>query len=88
MSIIEKVSFVLVALFLIVTCVRLFAAPLKLILRILFNSALGFGALWLLNLTSSFTGLHLGLSLFNALTVGILGVPGFFLLLLTQWVLT
>lgn len=88
MSLIEKITLGLVALFLLVACVRLFAAPLKLILRVLLNSLLGFGALWLLNLTSSFTGLSLGLNLFNALTIGILGVPGFFLLLLLQWVLT
>lgn len=88
MSLIENITLGLVALFLLVACVRLFAAPLKLILRVLLNSLLGFGALWLLNLTSSFTGLSLGLNLFNALTIGILGVPGFFLLLLLQWVLT
>ena len=88
MSIVEKIALGLVILFLLVTCFRLFAAPLKLVLRILFNSVLGFGALWLLNLTTAFTGLSLGLSLFNALTIGILGVPGFCLLLLTQWVLT
>ena len=29
----------------------------------------------------------LGLNLFNALVIGILGLPGFFLLLLVQWAL-
>ena len=53
-----------------------------------FNSALGFGAVWLLNLTTSVTGLSLGLNWFNALLIGILGLPGFGLLLLVQWVLT
>ena len=51
-------------------------------------AALGFGALWLLNLTTSVTGLSLGLNWFNAIVIGILGVPGFGLLLLVQWVLT
>ena len=88
MSIIEKIALGLVLLFLLVTCLRLFAAPLKLALRVVINSALGFGAVWLLNLTTGFTGLSLGLNLFNALTIGILGVPGFCLLLLMQWVLT
>ena len=53
----------------------------------LINSVLGFGALWLLNLTGGVTGIALGLNIFNSLTVGILGVPGLFLLLLLQWVL-
>lgn len=88
MSVVEKVSLGLVLLFLVVACVRLFSAPLKVALRVLINSVLGFGALWLLNLTTSVTGLSLGLNWFNAIVIGILGVPGFGLLLLVQWVLT
>ena len=88
MSVVEKIALGLTLLFLVVVCLRLFAAPLKLALRVAFNSALGFGALWLLNLTTSVTGLSLGLSWFNAIVIGILGVPGFGLLLLVQWVLT
>lgn len=87
MSVVEKVSLGLVLLFLVVACVRLFSAPLKVALRVLINSVLGFGALWLLNLTGGVTEIALGLNIFNSLTVGILGVPGLFLLLLLQWVL-
>ena len=87
MSVVEKIALGLTLLFLVVVCLRLFAAPLKLALKVAFNSALGFGALWLLNLTTSVTGLSLGLSWFNAIVIGILGVPGFGLLLLVQWVL-
>ena len=88
MSVVEKIALGLVLLFLVVVCLRLFAAPLKLALKVLLNSALGFGAVWLLNLTTSVTGLSLGLNLFNAAIIGILGIPGFGLLLLVQWVLT
>ena len=88
MSLIEKIALGAVIAFLAVAAVRLLAAPLKTAVRVLANTVLGFGAVWLLNLTTAFTGLHLGLSLFNALTVGILGLPGFALLLLLQWVLT
>lgn len=88
MSVVEKIALGLTLLFLVVVCLRVFAAPLKLALKVAFNSALGFGALWLLNLTTSVTGLSLGLSWFNAIVIGILGVPGFGLLLLVQWVLT
>jgi len=87
MSVIEWIVLGLVILFLLVAAVRLFSAPLKLALRVLINSVLGFAAMWLLNLTSDVTGLSLGLNLFNALTVGVLGVPGFLLLLVLQWVL-
>ena len=87
MSVVEKIALGLVLLFLVVVCLRLFAAPLKLALKVAFNSALGFGAVWLLNLTTSVTGLSLGLNWFNAIVIGILGLPGFGLLLLVQWVL-
>lgn len=88
MSVVEKIALGLTLLFLVVVCLRLFAAPLKLALKVVFNSALGFGALWLLNLSTTVTGLSLGLNIFNAAVIGILGVPGFGLLLLVQWVLT
>ena len=88
MSIVEKVALGVVILFLAVAIVKLFSAPLKIALRVALNSALGFGTVWLLNLTTAVTGLSLGLNLFNAVTIGILGIPGLGLLLLMQWVLT
>lgn len=70
-----------------VRCRASVPGPVKLALRVLVNSALGFGAVWLLNLTAAVTGIRLGLNVFNALFIGVLGVPGFGLLLLLQWVL-
>lgn len=67
---------------------RAFSAPLRLAGKAAANTLLGFGALLLLNTLSPLTGLSLGLNLFNALTIGILGIPGLGLLLLVQWVLT
>lgn len=88
MSGIEIGALCVVGAFLLFAAVRLFRGPVKLALRVLVNSALGFGAVWLLNLTTSVTGLSLGLNWFNAIVIGILGLPGFGLLLLVQWVLT
>lgn len=87
MSVVEKCALGLVLLFLAVACAALLRKPLRLVLRVALNSALGFGALWLLNATAAVTGLSLGLNLFNALTIGVLGVPGLGLLLLVKWVL-
>ena len=92
MSVIEIVSLALVGLFLLVAVVRLGGGrlsrkPLKLALRVVLNSALGLGVLWLLNSTAPVTGLTLGVNWFNALTVGVLGLPGLGLLLLVKWVL-
>ena len=88
MSLVEKIVIGLVIAFFVLALGRLFKSPLKLILRIGINTALGFAAVWVLNLTTQFTGLSLGLNWFNAAVIGVLGVPGFFLLLLLQWVLT
>ena len=87
MSVIEKISLGLVLLFLLVAIWRLFNTPLKLSLRLVINTALGFGVLCALDLITAYTGLSLGLNLFNALVIAILGVPGFCLLLLIQWIL-
>ena len=51
------------------------------------GTLLGFLALWVVNLTSGITGLTLGMNFWNALVIGVLGLPGFGLLLLVHWVL-
>lgn len=88
MSLIEKLALGLVIAFLAVACLRLIKTPLKVALHLLVNSTLGFCAVWLLNMTTAVSGISLGLNLFNALTIGILGLPGLGLLVLLQWVLT
>ncbi len=64
------------------------SVPLRLTFRVALNTLLGLGALLLVNATSAVTGLSLGVNLFNAAVVGILGVPGLGLLFLARWVLT
>ena len=83
----QKLLAGMLALFLLVSLIRVFRTPLKVALRLLANTLLGFLALWTVNLTAGVTGIALGFNLLNALVIGILGLPGFVLLLLTQWVL-
>ena len=83
----QKILAGLLAGFLLVALIRVFSVPLKLTLRLLANTLLGFGVLWLINRTAALTGVSLGLNLWNALVIGILGLPGVVLLLLVQWVL-
>ena len=83
----QKVLAGLLAAFLLLALIRLFRTPLRLALRLLVNTLLGFAALWAVDLTAGFTGIVLGLNPLNALVIGVLGLPGFVLLLLTQWVL-
>ena len=79
-----KLTAVLLCVFLVLGIIRLFAAPLRLALKLILNTLLGFLALFLLGLTAPLTGFALGLNLFNALIFGILGVPGLVLLVLLQ----
>ena len=83
----QKILAGLLAGFLLVALIRVFSVPLKVTLKLLVNTLLGFGVLWLINRTAALTGVSLGLNLWNALTIGILGLPGVLLLLLVQWVL-
>ena len=83
----QKIIAGLLAGFLLLALLRVFRSPIKLALKLLVNTLMGFGALWLVRLTAGFTGIALGLNLWNALIVGILGLPGFVLLLLVQWIL-
>ena len=86
MSVLEKLALGVGGLFMLLGVLRLARSPLKLVFRVAGNAALGFGALWLL-LGRLAPGLQLGLNLFNGLLIGVLGLPGFGLLLLLQWVL-
>lgn len=87
MDLSQKILAGILAAFLLIALLRIFSTPLRLTLRLLGNTLLGFLALWVVNLTTTFTGIALGLNLLNALVIGILGLPGFVLLLLVQWVL-
>jgi len=87
MDLSQKIIAALLGLFFLIAMVRLFRAPLRLILRLAGNTLLGFLTLWIVQLTAGFSGISLGFNLWNALIVGVLGVPGLALLLLVQWVL-
>lgn len=87
MDLSQKLIVGLLAVFLLAALFRIFKAPLRLALKLLLNTFLGFFALYLVGLTAPWTGITLGLNLWNALIIGILGLPGFVLLLLVQWIL-
>lgn len=63
---------------------KLFSAPLRLTARLAVNTLLGFALLWLLSVTGLLARLQLGINLFNALVIAVLGVPGLGLLVLLR----
>jgi inhibitor of the pro-sigma K processing machinery len=86
LNIAEEFFLLIALLFLALIAFKLFSAPLKLALKVVVNTALGFLALIALDLCSPLLGLHIAVNLVNALIVGILGLPGLALLVLMQWV--
>ena len=59
--------------------------PIRWILKLLLNTAIGFAALFLLNFFGSAIGITLGLNWINALVIGVAGFPGLVLLLLIKY---
>ncbi|MPM13712.1 hypothetical protein SDC9_60071 [bioreactor metagenome] len=61
--------------------------PLRWALLLLARTALGLGALFAFGQVGGLVGISLGVNLANALVLGLLGVPGFGLLLMLNWAL-
>lgn len=59
--------------------------PLGALCRLVVRSGLGLVFLWLFQGLGGLLGVQLGVNLLNSLVLGVLGVPGFALLLMAQW---
>lgn len=55
---------------------RIFILPIKLILKLVFNSILGILMLLIINLVGKMWSFHIGINFITSITIGILGVPG------------
>lgn len=64
----------------------LLMGPLRRAGRLLMRWGVGLAVLWGLQSVGPGLGITLGFNAFNALVLGLLGAPGFGLLLLAQWV--
>ncbi|MDL2288844.1 pro-sigmaK processing inhibitor BofA family protein [Oscillospiraceae bacterium OttesenSCG-928-F05] len=71
----------------ILVAVGIFRAPMKLALKLLVNTAIGFVLLVVINLLAPYTGISIGVNVLNALLIGVLGVPGVLLLFILRWIL-
>ena len=57
-------------------------------LGLLGRSGVGLAFLWLFQGLGGVLGTSLGVNVFNALVLGVLGIPGFALLLMAQWLVS
>lgn len=77
----------LAALVAILLLLRLLTAPIRLGYKLIINLACGYLLLFLFNLFSGLTGFVLDLNLISAAVLGLLGLPGFVLLLFVRLLL-
>ena len=75
-------------LMLLAAAARAFSSPLRVVMKAAVNMLLGLCSLLLVNATTVWTGLSLGVNVFNTVVVSVLGIPGLVLLLLVQWAFT
>ena len=63
---------------------RLLYLPAKIFVTLLGNTVVGGGLLVLFNAVGVYFGLGIGINVLTALIVGLLGIPGIFLLMILQ----
>ena len=78
---------IVIAIVIIFLSLTLFRRPLGCLLRLLFNTLSGFALLLFINFFGQFVGINLELNVFNAVIVGIFGLPGVGVLLILPWIL-
>ena len=61
---------------------KIFGTPLKLLAMLILNSLLGFGALFVIKYILGIFGIAISVSIFSAVTVGLLGLPGLILIII------
>ena len=66
---------------------KIFLFPLKLLLKLVFNTIIGGAIIYIINLIGANFGFHIGLNLITSLVVGILGIPGAILLIILQFII-
>lgn len=63
---------------------RIFIVPLRKILKLVINSILGGGLIYVINIVGATFGFHIGLNIGTSIFVGILGVPGAIFLIILK----
>ena len=63
---------------------KIFIMPLKKIMKLVINSAIGAGLIYIINLVGANFNFHIGLNWFTIICSGILGIPGVILIILLR----
>ena len=63
---------------------KIFIMPLMKIMKLVINSAIGVGLIYIINLVGANFNFHIGLNWFTIICSGILGIPGVILIILLR----
>lgn len=63
---------------------RIFIIPIKLVLKLVLNSFLGGLFLIIVNVIGGVFGFHIGLNIATSIFIGILGIPGVIVIIITK----
>ena len=63
---------------------KIFIMPLKKIMKLVINSAIGAGLIYIINLVGANFNFHIGLNWFTIICSGIVGIPGVILIILLR----
>ncbi len=85
MSGLQTTGVIIVVAILVLVVFIILKKPIKIILKLVLNTVVGFIALFALNWLGAFVGITVAVNWINAVIVGVLGVPGVALILLINW---
>ena len=85
MDALQSTGTVIIIAVLIIVLFFILKTPVKIILKLILNTVIGFGALFLINYLGGMIGISIAVNWLNAVIVGVLGVPGVALILLLLW---
>lgn len=79
-----KIAFIALVI-LVLVAVFIFTKPIRLLLKLAINTAVGFVALILINKFGADFGIAIGVNWVNAIVTGVFGVPGVAVLVALRW---
>lgn len=83
----DNIFYYITGVILICVLLVIFAKPVRAAARIIVNSAIGGIILIIFNFVSQLFGFFIGVNALTAVTVGVLGIPGFVMLLMLRLIM-
>ena len=87
MELVSTLVMLIAGVLLAVLLFRILSVPLRWMLKLLLNAAIGYVGLMIFNFFGNFIGLQIALNWVTILVTGFLGLPGVILILLCQYFL-